>query len=88
MNSAVKISGSRKVENFQHHVFYVSDMETSKQFYTRLFDLQISALNHPDSSAAMRLSRQEMQFYSFGFYHHDVCLVKMWDHECDTGSVL
>ncbi|MEM6486349.1 MAG: hypothetical protein AAF662_15365, partial [Pseudomonadota bacterium] len=46
------------------------------------------ALNHPDSSAAMRLSRQEMQFYSFGFYHHDVCLVKMWDHECDTGSVL
>ena len=42
----------------------------------RLFDLQFSALNHPDSSAAMRLSRQEMHFFSFGFYHHDLCLVK------------
>ncbi|HEY3621436.1 MAG TPA: VOC family protein, partial [Roseiarcus sp.] len=55
----------------QHHVIYVDDLERSAAFYTKLFDLQFSALNHPDSSAAMRLARQQMRFFSFGFHHHD-----------------
>ena len=38
----------------QHHVIYVDDLAQSKDFYMKLFDLQFSALNHPDSSAAMR----------------------------------
>jgi catechol 2,3-dioxygenase-like lactoylglutathione lyase family enzyme len=72
----------------QHHVIYVSDLQRSKDFYTRLFDLQFSALNHPDSSAAMRLSNQEMHFFSFGFYHHDICLVKHHKLKMDNGSML
>ena len=72
----------------QHHVFYVEDLERSKAFYINLFDLQFSALNHPDSSAAMRLSQQEMHFFSFGFYHHDICLVKHHKLKMDNGSML
>ncbi|MDO5633051.1 MAG: fumarylacetoacetate hydrolase family protein [Paracoccus sp. (in: a-proteobacteria)] len=72
----------------QHHVFYVSDLERSKAFYTRLLDLQFSALNHPDSSAAMRLSHQQMHFFSFGHYHHDLCLVKHHRLTPDNGSML
>ena len=55
-----------KTSKFQHHVFYVNDLQRSKDFYMQLFDLQFSALNHPDSSAAMRMSQQEMHFFSFG----------------------
>ena len=54
----------------------------------KLFDLQFSALNHPDSSAAMRLSHQEMHFFSFGFYHHDICLVKHHKLKMDNGSMM
>ncbi|MEE2952919.1 MAG: VOC family protein [Pseudomonadota bacterium] len=72
----------------QHHVFYVTDLERSKAFYTELLDLQFSALNHPDSSAAMRLSQQEMRFFSFGFHHHDICLVKHRKLQMDNGSML
>ena len=72
----------------QHHVIYVTDLQRSKDFYTSLFDLQFSALNHPDSSAAMRLSNQEMHFFSFGFYHHDICLVKHHKLRMDNGSML
>ena len=72
----------------QHHVIYVSDLKRSKDFYMKLFDLQFSALNHPDSSAAMRLSNQEMHFFSFGFYHHDLCLVKHRKLKMDNGSML
>jgi hypothetical protein len=54
----------------------------------KLFDLQFSALNHPDSSAAMRLSQQEMHFFSFGFYHHDICLVKHHKLKMDNGSMM
>ena len=32
----------------QHHVIYVSDLQRSKDFYVKLFDLQFSALNHPE----------------------------------------
>ena len=46
----------------QHHVIYVSDLKRSKDFYTKLFDLQFSALNHPDSSAAMRLANHGNAF--------------------------
>ena len=76
------------VTNLQHHVFYVTDLERSKAFYTKLFDLQFSALNHPDSSAAMRLSQQEMHFFSFGFHHHDICLVKHHKLKMDNNSML
>jgi catechol 2,3-dioxygenase-like lactoylglutathione lyase family enzyme len=72
----------------QHHVIYVEDLSKSKDFYMRLFDLQFSALNHPDSSAAMRLSHQEMHFFSFGFYHHDICLVKHHKLKVDNGSMM
>ncbi len=72
----------------QHHVIYVDDLAKSKDFYIDLFDLQLSALNHPDSSAAMRLSKQEMHFFSFGFYHHDICLVKHHKLKMDNGSML
>ena len=76
------------VSKFQHHVFYVQDLERSKDFYMKLFDLQFSALNHPDSSAAMRLSNQEMHFFSFGFYHHDICIVKHHKLRMDNNSML
>ncbi|MFZ4427291.1 MAG: VOC family protein [Saprospiraceae bacterium] len=79
---------SEIVGKFQHHVFYVEDLQRSKEFYMQLFDLQFSALNHPDSSAAMRLSHQEMHFFSFGFYHHDICMVKHHRLKMDNGSML
>jgi catechol 2,3-dioxygenase-like lactoylglutathione lyase family enzyme len=84
MNTRTRIP----VTNLQHHVFYVTDLERSKAFYTELFDLQFSALNHPDSSAAMRLSQQEMHFFSFGFHHHDICLVKHHKLRMDNNSML
>ena len=84
MNAPMRIP----VTNLQHHVFYVTDLERSKTFYIKLFDLQFSALNHPDSSAAMRLSQQEMHFFSFGFHHHDICLVKHHKLKMDNNSML
>ena len=76
------------VSKFQHHVFYVNDIEQSREFYMQLLDLQLSALNHPDSSAAMKLAHQEMRFLSFGFYHHDICLVKHRKLQMDNDSML
>lgn len=76
------------VSKFQHLVFYVNDIEQSKDFYMRLFDLQFSATNHPDSSAAMKLAHQEMRFFSFGFYHHDVCMVQQFQLKMDNESML
>jgi catechol 2,3-dioxygenase-like lactoylglutathione lyase family enzyme len=84
MNAQARIP----VTNLQHHVFYVTELERSKAFYIKLFDLQFSALNHPDSSAAMRLSQQEMHFFSFGFHHHDICLVKHHKLKMDNRSML
>lgn len=60
----------------QHAVFYVRDLERSRQFYQDIFDLQFSARNHQDSSAAMRIVGQNMMFFSFGEMHHDVCFVQ------------
>lgn len=76
------------VSKLQHHVFYVNDIEQSKEFYIQLFDLQLSALNHPDSSAAMKLAQQEMRFLSFGYYHHDICLVKHRKLQMDNDSMM
>jgi catechol 2,3-dioxygenase-like lactoylglutathione lyase family enzyme len=59
----------------QHAVYYVRDLERSRQFYQDIFDLQFSARNHQDSSAAMRIAGQNMMFFSFGEMHHDVCFV-------------
>ena len=75
-------------EKLQHHVIYVSDLEQSLGFYVRLFNLQVSARNHPDSSAAMRLASMEMRFFSFGRYHHDICFVKHGKLKMDNGSML
>ena len=75
-------------DKLQHHVIYVDDLDRSTAFYTKLFDLQFSAHNHPDSSAAMRLSQQQMHFFSFGFYHHDICLVKHLKCKMDNGSMM
>ena len=36
----------------------------------------------------MRLSKQEMHFFSFGFYHHDLCLVKHHKLKMDNNSML
>lgn len=77
-----------RVNKFQHHVIYVNDLKQSMDFYIELFDLQFSALNHPDSSAAMKLSKQEMHFFSFGYYHHDICLVKHHKLQMDNDSML
>lgn len=79
---------NKTVTKFQHHVFYVEDLKRSKDFYIDLFDLQFSALNHPDSSAAMRLSHQQMHFFSFGYYHHDICMVKHHKLQMDNNSML
>ena len=57
-------------------------------FYKNLFNLQFSARNHPDSSAAMRLANMEMRFFSFGRYHHDICLVKHGQLKMDNGSMM
>lgn len=59
----------------QHAVYYVRDLERSHQFYQDIFDLQFSARNHQDSSAAMRIAGQNMMFFSFGEMHHDLCFV-------------
>ena len=79
----------RKVAaKLQHHVIYVDDLDRSEAFYTKRFDLQYSAHNHPDSSAVMRLSRQQMRFFSFGFHHHDICFVKHLKYKMDNGSMM
>lgn len=88
MNAPFKPQTRVAVSKLQHHVFYVTDLQRSKAFYTELFDLQFSALNHPDSSAAMRLAQQEMHFFSFGFHHHDICLVKHHKLSMDNNSML
>ena len=72
----------------QHHVFYVTDLKRSRDFYVKLLDLQFSARNHPDSSAAMRLVDQEMNFFSFGYHHHDLCFVQNNKLKMDNGSML
>ncbi len=86
--AAIGAPNRQRSAKLQHLVIYVDDMERSQEFYTQLFDLQFSALNHPDSSAAMRVARQEMHFFSFGRYHHDLCLVKHHRLQMDNRSMM
>ncbi len=66
---------NKVVKKLQHHVFFVHSLEVSKQFYMDVLDINFSADNSPTTSAAMYLIGQSMNFYSFGKYHHDICLV-------------
>lgn len=74
---AIKLNGNYPgLDKVQHAVFYVNDLEESQAFYEAVFDLQYSATNHPDSSAAMKVVGHTMKFFSFGHYHHDICFVQ------------
>lgn len=59
---------------FQHLVLFTKDLLESHQWYRKLFNLQFSAQNDPDGSAAMSVMTQSMHFFSFGYYHHDLAL--------------
>jgi catechol 2,3-dioxygenase-like lactoylglutathione lyase family enzyme len=72
----------------QHAVFYVRDLDRSRQFYQELFDVQFSARNHQDSSAAMRVVGQNMMFFSFGEMHHDICFVQNPNVQVDNDGWL
>lgn len=89
MSNIVIRSKDRKVPTkFQHLVLYAKDHAKSAEWYQRIFNLQFSARNHPDSSAAMRMIKQTMFFYSFGHYHHDIAIVKRDGVTPDNTSML
>jgi len=73
---------------FQHIVIYVKDLVQSHRWYRSVFNLQFSAKNHPDSSAAMKVITQTMHFFSFGYYHHDLALVHRKGITPDNTSLL
>lgn len=82
-------ASERKVPTkFQHLVLFTSDIVASSEWYQKIFKLQFSAKNHPDSSAAMRLSEQTMYFYSFGYYHHDLAFAAKKRVHPDNTSML
>lgn len=82
-------ASKRKVPTkFQHLVLFTSDLAASSKWYQKIFRLQFSAKNHPDSSAAMRLSEQTMYFYSFGYYHHDLAFAAKKGVRPDNTSLL
>ncbi|MFK7979990.1 MAG: VOC family protein [Saprospiraceae bacterium] len=60
---------------FQHLVVFVKDLVESHRWYRKLFKLQFSAQNDPNGSAIQAVSNQYMHFFSFGYYHHDMCFV-------------
>ena len=72
----------------QHAVFYVRDLDRSRQFYQDVFDVQFSARNHQDSSAAMRVAGLNMMFFSFGEMHHDICFVQNPNVQVDNDAWL
>ena len=59
---------------FQHLVLYTKDLVKSHRWYRKIFDLQFSAQNDQNGSAAMAILNQSMHFFSFGYYHHDIAL--------------
>jgi len=59
---------------FQHLVLFTKDLIRSHKWYRKVFDLQFSAQNDPNGSAAMSILKQSMHFFSFGYYHHDLAL--------------
>jgi len=72
----------------QHLVLFTHNLEGTSQWYQDIFNVQFSAKNHPDSSAAMRLLKQTMHFYSFGYYHHDLAFAYRPDVKPDQSSML
>ncbi len=74
-----------QVDRLQHFVYFVKNLDVSREFYTDIFGVQWSARNHPKSSAAMKLSRMEMNFFSFGYWHHDICFVEHQDFSVEQG---
>ncbi len=58
----------------QHLVLFAKDLVISHKWYRKVFDLQFSAQNDPNGSAAMSILKQSMHFFSFGYYHHDIAL--------------
>ncbi len=82
------MSSPIEIKKLQHHVFYVRELEESLAFYKDLFNVQFSARNHPDSSAAMRMAKQIMYFVSFGYYHHDLCFVENKNLTYDNDEML
>lgn len=82
-------AAERKVPTkFQHLVLYTKDHQATVEWYQKIFRLQFSAKNHPDSSAAMRVIKQIMYFYSFGYYHHDLAFVTRKGVKPDNTSML
>lgn len=73
---------------FQHLVLFAKDLVQSHQWYRKVFDLQFSAQNDPDGSAAMNAISQSMHFFSFGYYHHDLALCKRRRVKPDNTSIV
>jgi len=89
MSKIVIPLSERKVPTkFQHVVLFTNDIISSSKWYQKIFKLQFSAKNHPDSSAAMRISKQIMHFYSFGHYHHDLAFAQKVGVQPDNTSLL
>ena len=72
----------------QHHVIYV---ERPQQIERLLHEAVRPAILGAQSSRQQRRDapvQQEMHFFSFGFYHHDICLVKHHKLKMDNDSML
>ncbi len=73
---------------FQHLVLFTKDLVKSHKWYRRLFNLQFSAQNDPNGSAAMSVLKQSMHFFSFGYYHHDLALCERKGIMPDNTSIV
>lgn len=75
-------------EKLQHLVIFTKDLIACHRWYRKLFKLQFSALNEPNGSALQTLNKQHMHFFSFGYYHHDICFVEKPEVTPDNTSIL
>ena len=73
---------------FQHLVLFAKDLVQSHKWYRKIFNLQFSAQNDPNGSAAMSVIQQSMHFFSFGYYHHDLALCSRKGVYPDNTSLL
>ena len=73
---------------FQHLVLFTKDLIQSHRWYRKFFDLQFSAQNDKNGSAAMSILSQSMHFVSFGYYHHDLALCSRKGIMPDNTSIL
>ena len=78
----------KMVSKFQHLVFYVKNIAATEAFYKRVFRLNFSAANNPNTSALQRIAGQSMSFYSFGHYHHDLAFCENKDLKPQTDDIL